>query len=114
HASRQVAQLRSEGFLDDSAPLRLVRVRELLEAWRAANRRLPLDIPARWLFPPEDPRKQLRNSIREWSKSRIERALLPLPAVWSPGSNRVSLGMFAACEALGLGFVSGALLHAYD
>lgn len=113
HASRQVAQLRSEGFLDDSAPLRLVRIRDLLEEWRAANRRLPLDIPARWLFPPQDPRKQLRDSIRKWSKSRVERALLSMPAAWSPGSKRVSLGMFAACEALGLGFVSGAPLHAY-
>src|SRR5258708_1850601 len=50
HASRQVAELRRDGFLDDSAGLRLVRISDLLKEWRAANRRLPLDVPARWMF----------------------------------------------------------------
>jgi hypothetical protein len=113
HAARQVAQLRSDGFLDESAGLRLVRIRDLLEEWRAANRRPPLDVPARWLFPPKDSRKQLRESLRSWTESRLERVLLPQPPVWRQGARRVSLAMFAACDALGLGFVSGAPLHVY-
>ncbi len=113
HAARQVAQLRRDGFLDESAGLRLVRIRDLLEEWRAANRRVPLDVPGRWLFPPKDSRKQLRESLRSWAKSRLECVLLPQPPVWSQGAKRASLGMFAACDALGLGFVSGAPLHVY-
>jgi hypothetical protein len=113
HAARQVAQLRSDGFLDDSAGLRLVRIQELLEEWRAANRRLPLDIPSRWLFPLQDPAKQLKKSARRWSELRLERALLPQPSVWSPAAKRISLAMFAACDALGVGFVSGAAPHLY-
>jgi hypothetical protein len=113
HASRQVAQLRSEGFLDESSGLRLVRIPEILERWRAANRRLPLDIPARWLFPPKDAVKQLKDSARRWSEARVERTLLSEPAAWLSGTKRVSLAMFAACDALGIGVVSGAAPHLY-
>lgn len=113
HASRQVAQLRSDGFLDESSGLRLVRIQDLLEQWRAANRRLPLDIPARWLFPAKAPVEHLKQSLRKWSDPRLERALLPQQPVWDVGSKRVALALFAACDALELGFVSGAPVHLY-
>jgi hypothetical protein len=113
HASRQVAQLRSEGFLDESSELRLVRIPEILDRWRGANRRLPLDIPARWLFPAKNGVKQLKDSVRRWSAARVERTLLPQHAVWLPATKRVSLAMFAACDALGIGLVSGAAPHLY-
>ena len=112
-AARQVAQLRADGFLEDSPSLRLVRIRDLLEDWRAANRKLPLEFPARWLFPPKDPRKHVRDVLRRWSESRVERSLLPDPAMWARRATRASLGLFGACEALGFGFVAGAPLHLY-
>ncbi len=112
-AARQVAQLRADGFLEDSPSLRLVRIRDLLEDWRAANRKLPLEFPARWLFPPKDPRKHVRDVLRRWSESRVERSLLPDPAMWARRAARASLGLFGACEALGFGFVAGAPLHLY-
>ncbi len=113
HASRQVAQLRELGFLAHSSPLKLVRIGELLELWRAANRRLPLDIAARWLFPGKSAAEQLKKSLKQWSEARVQRGLLPQQAWWSPGSKRVALALFAACEALDLGLVSGAPLHVY-
>jgi hypothetical protein len=112
-AARQVAQLRADGFLEDSPSLRLVRVRDLLEDWCAANRRLPLDFSARWLFPPKDPRKHVKDVLRKWSASRLERSLLPDSAMWARGAARASLGLFGACEAMGFGFVAGAPLHVY-
>jgi hypothetical protein len=113
HASRQVAELRRDGFLDDSAGLRLVRISDLLKEWRAANRRLPLDVPARWMFPSKDSMKQLKESLGSWAKPQLERARSPQSPMWNQGANRASLAMFAACDALGLGFVSGGPLHLY-
>jgi hypothetical protein len=113
HVARQVAQLRSAGFLANEPGLRLVRVRELLDQWRAANRRLPLEVPARWLFPAGDPKKRLYEAIRKWSKPRIDPQLLPMAPVWSRQASRAALALFAACDAMGLSFVSGAPLHLY-
>jgi hypothetical protein len=113
HASRQVAQLRRDGFLDQSSELRLVRVGDLLDQWRAANRRLSLDIAARWLFPAKAPFDHLKQVLRRWSEERVARELVPVPPVWRRGTKRMSLALFAACEALGLGFVSGAPMHVY-
>jgi hypothetical protein len=101
-AYRLVSRLKIEGFLDASAPnLKLVRVRELLERWRAANLKPMKEVPARWLIP-GDQQNQLVKALAAFDKGR--RSQRPY---------RFCLGLFSACGALGFGFVGGAPQHLY-
>jgi Holliday junction resolvase len=107
---RFVRQLQIEGFLDESgSALRLVRVDALLERWRAASLRPAREVPMRWILR-GDPSRQLNDALRAQasdsnkpSRSRRGEALLP----------RACLGLFAAADALGLGFVHGVPPHIY-
>lgn len=104
-ASRLVRQLEAEGFLDRYADqLQLVRVDDLLEEWQAAERRAFKEIPCRWVIPGHG-RKQFESALHHYSarhpgqqsaENRRERS-------WP----RVCLGLFAAAEVLGAGFVQG-------
>jgi hypothetical protein len=97
-ASRFVASLKEEDFLiEDKIFLQLIRVDDLLDQWRAAYKRRPSELRARWLFPPKDPLKQLDNVLKQVQK---------------PGE-RACLGLFAACDRLGFRFVHGVAPHLY-
>jgi len=97
-ASRFVSALKEEAFLvEGEAFLNPIRVDELLDQWRAAFKRRPMELRARWLFRPKDPLKQL------------DRVLEP---VHKPGE-RACLGLFAACDRLGFRFVHGVAPHLY-
>jgi hypothetical protein len=97
-ASRFVSQLGAEGFLDEDADsLRVVRVDELLERWASANRRLAQQIPARWI---------IKRDVRQLYADIAHR-------VAEPDRPRCCLGLFAAADALGLGFVHGVPPHLY-
>jgi Holliday junction resolvase len=109
-ASRLVNQLANQGFLDRSEDtIRVVRVDELLDRWASANRELSLDIPARWLIKKDDKRFQLFfAAVTEYEahrKSLEGRTHSALP--------RCCAGLFAAADALGLGFVEGVPPHLY-
>jgi len=92
-AFRFIRQLRHEGFLHESSRmLRLVRLADLLDRWQAAAVRPAAEISARWILP--------------GNKMRLHHALEPLGA-------RACLGLFAAADALDLGFVHGAPTHIY-
>jgi hypothetical protein len=104
-AFRFVRQLRLEGFLDQSdAVLRLVRLDDLLRRWQAASLRPARDVPMRWILR-GDPARQLHDALRATAPEspapapRSRRAAAPPP--------RLCLGLFAAADALGLGFVHG-------
>ena len=97
-AFRFVRQLKQEGFLDDhDEPLRLVRRKELLRRWQAANLRGAPELPLRWIIPIKSPRQlsAALHSYRVQSDVRNE----PVP--------RTCLGLFAAAESLGFSFVHG-------
>lgn len=104
-AFRLVRQLRLEGFLDESGSnLRLVRLEELLRRWQAESPRAARDVPMRWILR-GDPARQLQDALR---------AEVPESAALAPRSRRAAappprlcLGLFAAADALGLGFVHG-------
>lgn len=103
-ASRLVRQLDVEGFLDrNSNELNLARLQDLFEEWQAAERRAFKEIPCRWVIPGHGG-KRLESALREYVASQSG-------AVWPKNqesrSARVCLGLFAAAEALGLGFVHG-------
>jgi DNA-binding MarR family transcriptional regulator len=104
-ASRLVRQLEAEGFLDRYADqLELVRVEDLLEEWQAAERRAFKEIPCRWVIPGHG-RKQLESALQGYSARQIHQQ--PAENYGERSSPRVCLGLFAAAEALGLGFVQG-------
>jgi hypothetical protein len=119
-ASRFVNQLENQGsprtsFLDETEePLQIVRVQELLDFWISANRQAAHEIPARWIV--KGGKRQLQSALREYaspyaagpSGSRKRRSgdiVKVLP--------RCCLGLFAAADALGFGFVQGVPPHIY-
>ncbi len=91
-AFRFVRQLQREGHLHESSPhLRLVRRQELFRRWQAWSLKPAREVPMRLLLR-GDPQKELRRIL---------------------GSDRACLGLFAAADALGLGFVHGVPPHVY-
>ncbi len=91
-AFRFVQQLQREGHLHESdAYLRLVRRADLFKRWQASALRPAREIPMRLLLR-ADPQKELRRML---------------------ASGRACLALFAAADALGLGFVHGVPPHVY-
>ncbi len=85
-AFRFVTQLQDQGYLSESGPyLNLVRREDLLRRWQAAAVRSVKEVSMRFLLR-GDPRAQLRKIL---------------------GGGRACLALFAAAEALQLGFVEG-------
>jgi hypothetical protein len=114
-ASRLVNQLANEGFLDGRGnQLEIVRADELLERWVSANRQMARDIPASWIIKKDE--KQFLASVAKYaaefkadpalkSKARSSRVMKAPP--------RCCIGLFAAADALGVGFVRGVPPHLY-
>jgi len=108
-ASRFVRQLWNEGFLDDrKGPLRLVRVEELLERWCAASQKNVREIHAWWII--RGGENQLRAAARLYA-SRLDVRSAPRKHSERPrrasSSARICVGLFAAADLLGMGFVRG-------
>jgi len=100
-ASRFVRQLENEGFLNGRAEsLELVRVKDLLERWAAANQRAFRDIPVRWIIKRDE--RQLMAALRSYAA----RGAGKVPV-------RCAAGLFAAADALGFGFVHGVPPYIY-
>ena len=97
-AFRLVRQLRQEGFLDQrDAPLRLVRRKELLRRWQAAHLRVAPELPLRWIIPVKS-KRQMPAALHAYHiQSKVKNEPAP----------RACLGLFAAAESLGFGFVHG-------
>ena len=91
-AFRFVHQLQREGYLHESAPyLSLVRREDLLRRWQALSVRSVREVPMRFVLP-GDRQAQLRRMF---------------------GSGRACLALFAAADALRLGFVHGVPPYVY-
>lgn len=91
-AFRFVDHLKSEGYLSESdSYLNLVRREDLFRRWHASAVRSIKEVPMRYLLK-GDPRMQLRKIL---------------------GSGRACLALFAAAEALKLGFVEGVPPYVY-
>lgn len=92
-AFRFAEQLRDNGYLGESAPfLQLVRRADLFSQWRAAVAAKPIkEVPVRLL---------IRGDVRQ-ALGRLK------------GSSQLCLGLFAAADTLGLGFVRGVPPHIY-
>jgi hypothetical protein len=81
-----------------------VRVQDLLEEWQAAERRAFKEISCRWVIPGHG-RKQFESALRDYQAHYFREDSPDISG--SGNSPRVCLGLFAAAEALGLGFVHG-------
>ena len=91
-AFRFVSELRSKGFLHESSDsIRLVRLEELLELWRAAAAPPRISVGARWLFPGEQ-------------QSRLRRLSHAL-------GDQACVASYSAADALGLGIARGVATH---
>ncbi len=96
-ASRFVAALREERFLiENESALRIIRLDEVVDRWRALYKKRPSEVRARWLFAPKDGSRHLNDVLRKY--------------VPKPGE-RACLGLFAACDQLGFRFVRGVAPH---
>jgi hypothetical protein len=114
-ASRFVRELLSEGFLDRrKGSLCLVRREDLMRRWQGASQRAARDIPVRWIIRGDE--EQLLSAVRSYcswldanrlrqQKPRADRIPEPAP--------RVAIGLFAAADLLGVGFVHGAVPYLY-
>jgi hypothetical protein len=89
--------LRDGGYLDEAGNLALVR--DLMGRWRAAAQRAQERVGAKWILPGRAPLDRLRRALAEL-QAEEERA-------------SACLGLFAACDALGVGHVRGAPIHLY-
>jgi DNA-binding MarR family transcriptional regulator len=104
-ASRLVRQLEAEGFLNQYRDrLELVRVPDLLDEWQAAARRAYKELPCRWVIPGRG-EKQFEGALRAYQASLLSQDSSEISG--HRNFPRVCLGLFAAAEALGLGFVHG-------
>ncbi|MBA3549568.1 MAG: hypothetical protein H0T76_24085 [Nannocystis sp.] len=102
-AWRMVSALREDGLLSRSEPLELLRPEVLMTRWQATNLRQRPDIRARWLFPSQaGPLERLQDTLR-LSGARPDTTAIRTP--------RMALGLFAAAEVLGHGFVRGVAPH---
>ncbi len=103
-AFRFVEEFSKQGFLGcGPGPLRLVRLRNLMNSWAAASQRRVLEIPMRWVL--HRGKKALANALRSYVSHKIgepnsgEQQWMRRP--------RLCLGLFEAAEELSVGFVHG-------
>ena len=109
-ASRLLRDLNDRGFLDELAPLRLVRVQELLRQWKAVFVRPPRELKMRWLIPGRP--DQLLQALRRYEARRHAHD----DPGKSPRGNRLPracLALFSAADALGFGHVRGVPQYVY-
>lgn len=99
-ASRFVKRLSEEEFLDRGAPgLEVVRVLELLDRWKAATQSPPKQVSMAWALRSGKSLDHLKGALQAIRSNSPE--------------HDACLGLFSACEALGVGFVRGAPVHLY-
>jgi hypothetical protein len=112
-ASRFVTRFKAEGYLEEGRWLELVRVEDLLHRWRTSIRQ-PKDIPARWFLPQGESLRQLSRALERFRTSSVSGDVGTQSAFsLAMRGRRACLGLFAACEWLGYGFVHGAPTHLY-
>jgi len=102
-AWRTITMLQEDDLLGRTEPLEPLRTDELMKRWQAANQRQGSDLRARWLFPSKaDALERLQDALRA-SDSRGDMTSARAP--------RRAVGLFAAADLLGHGFVHGVAPH---
>jgi hypothetical protein len=114
-ASRLIRHLSREGFLEEwKGSLSLVRIEELMRRWLGASQRSIREVPVRWII--RGGADQFLSAIRSYSSWMELRASRPSKLqVGQPieSAPRICIGLFAAADLLGFGFVRGVPPHIY-
>jgi hypothetical protein len=113
-AFRFVSEFSKEEFLEQGVEgLRVVRTRDLMDRWLAASQRRVLEISTRWILNRKG--DALANALRAFAvPDRARRGSKnPARVHLLRERPRICLGLFAAAEALGLGFVHGVQPYLY-
>ena len=106
-AARWAAAMRREGFLETERAFRLVRLDELLQAWRSAPRGPVVEGRYRWLLGGSNVERHLHAALARHAAGHADPDLVREPRP------RACLGLFAACDRLGYGIVRGVASHLY-
>lgn len=112
-AFRFLREMSRDGFIEEqNGLLRVVRIEPLLERWVAANQRVVAEYPARWILP--SGQAQLYSAVRAYS-SKVNLAVKPKSrrSQVSRSAAKLCIGLFAAADVLGVGFVHGVPPHLY-
>ena len=114
-ASKFVAGLEASGYLERRRRrIELVRFEALLESWRIASQRPAEEHFARFVLPASDALDRIRGALAKRAAKELDSGgASRANENAGPVGQRACLGLFAACRALGLGFVRGAPLHLY-
>jgi Restriction endonuclease len=111
-AFRFIEQFLKAGFLEEEHEgLRVVRIEELMNRWLAANQRSVTEIGVRWVLRGRE--NALRDAVRSYVRSEAEQHRDSEDKDTDVRRPRACLGLFAAAEALGLGFVHGVQPYLY-
>jgi hypothetical protein len=111
-AFRFIEQFSKAGFLEKKHEgLRVVRIEELMNRWLAANQRSVSEIGVRWVL------RGRKNALWDAVRFYVGSGGKPLRNSEDQRSHvhrpRACLALFAAAEALGVGFVHGVLPYLY-
>ncbi len=108
-ASRLISELEQRGFIQKRrGALAMVRAGALLEQWASAQDPAPIERGAQFLFPASDALAHMREVLRNQGHAQ---AVEKSNQARRPG--RACLGLFSACEQLGVSMVRGAQVHVY-
>jgi hypothetical protein len=111
-AFRFIEQFSKAGFLEEEHEgLRVVRIEELMNRWLAANQRSVPEIGVRWVL--RGRKNALRDAIRSYVRSEERKHRHAGDKDSRVHRPRACLALFAAAEALRLGFVHGVQPYLY-
>ena len=114
-AFRFIEEFSKAGFLEEGHKgLRVVRIEELMNRWLAANQVSVSEVGVRWVL--RGKKNALWDAVRSyvWSEEKQPRkARHPREQRAEVHRPRACLALFAAAEALGLGFVHGVQPYLY-
>jgi hypothetical protein len=112
-AYRFIRDMSRELFIEEHRNgFRVVRIEALLQRWAAANQGAMREYPARWIL--SSGKDQLSAAVRGYMSQPSHAAKRkPHRQESVPPRQRICLGLFAAAEALGMGFVHGVPPHIY-
>jgi len=111
-AFRFIEQFSKAEFLEEEHEgLRVVRIEELMSRWLAANQRSVSEIGVRWILRGRE--NALREAVRSYVQSEEKQHRHSENEDSIVHRPRACLALFAAAEALGVGFVHGVQPYLY-
>ncbi len=117
-ASKFLSAMSARGFVEqERGEVEIVLRDQLMRAWASAGSGDFEELPARVVFPSRDPLARMKSELarlrREWPEGAASRVRERAGSGSAARASRACLGLFAACDALGVGIVRGARPHIF-